>query len=304
MPTRRLGLKLNVFLGGSNHAPTIARKTEIGRVAWQAAPMTRLDIIDLLVEFPTQQGVTRPVDGVSLKVERGEILGLAGDSGAGKSLIVAAVSGRLEPPGRIGRGQILLDGQRIDRLSAHQMRVAGHRIGVLFQDPVLTLDPLRPIGRQLIERVQQASPCPAPDATARALTWLMELGLTAPEAWWDCYPHQFSGTMRQLMAAALTLCAAPSLVIADEPTMAMEAAAHTQIIELLRRLSRDQGLSVILVTPDALEVAAIADRVVVLHGGRIVGADQGAGHAAPEPAISSPHGRTPAPHLAKHRHGG
>jgi peptide/nickel transport system ATP-binding protein len=132
----------------------------------------------------------------------------------------------------------------------------------------------------------------------------MELGLTAPEAWWDCYPHQFSGTMRQLMAAALTLCAAPSLVIADEPTMAMEAAAHTQIIELLRRLSRDQGLSVILVTPDALEVAAIADRVVVLHGGRIVGADQVAGHAAPEPAISSPHGRTPAPHLAKHRHGG
>lgn len=242
-------------------------------------PMTRLDITDLVVEFPSPQGVARPVDGVSLTVARGEVLGLAGDSGAGKSVIVAAVSGRLEPPGRIARGQILLDGQRIDRLSARQMREAGHRIGVLFQDPVLMLDPLQPIGRQLVEQVQRATGCPAPQATDSALQWVSELGLTAPDTWWDRYPHDFSGMMRQMMAVALTFCAAPTLVIADEPPRAVEASAHARIMATLRRLSRDQALSVILVTPDASEVATSADRVVVLQAGRLIGSNQPQGQS-------------------------
>ena len=232
--------------------------------------MALLDVQDLVVEFPTRRGVLRALDGVSLSIEAGEILGVVGESGAGKSLTGAAIIGLLEPPGRIARGQILLDGERIDNKTQEQMRrLRGKQIGAIFQDPLTTLNPLYSIGRQLMETMQTHLPLSDRDARARAVGWLEEVGIPAAAQRIDAYPHQFSGGMRQRVVIALALCAEPRLVIADEPTTALDVSIQAQIITLLKRITREHGTAVMLITHDMGVIAETADRVAVMYAGRL-----------------------------------
>ena len=230
-----------------------------------------LSVRDLTVEFPTRRGLLRAIDHVSLDIEAGEILGVVGESGAGKSLTGAAIIGLLEPPGRIAGGEILLEGSRIDNLPYEAMRhIRGRRIGTIFQDPLTTLNPLYSIGRQLVETMQTHLKMTDTDARRRAIDWLEEVGIPAAAQRIDAYPHEFSGGMRQRVVVALALCAEPRLVIADEPTTALDVSVQAQIITLLKRLARDLGTSVMLVTHDMGVIAETADRVAVMYAGRVV----------------------------------
>jgi peptide/nickel transport system ATP-binding protein len=232
--------------------------------------MALLDVDNLTVEFPTRRGTLRALDGISLSIEPGEILGVVGESGAGKSLTGTAIIGLLEPPGRIAGGQILLNGKRIDNLPYEAMRhIRGRQIGTIFQDPLTTLNPLYTIGHQLIETIQTHLDLSNADARKRAISWLSEVGIPAAAQRIDAYPHEFSGGMRQRVVIALALCAEPRLVIADEPTTALDVSIQAQIITLLKRLTREHGMSVMLVTHDMGVIAETADRVAVMYAGRI-----------------------------------
>jgi peptide/nickel transport system ATP-binding protein len=233
--------------------------------------MALLDVIDLVVEFPTRRGILRALDHVSFGIGRGEILGVVGESGAGKSLTGAAIIGLLEPPGRIGGGTITFDGERIDNLSQERMRrVRGRQIGAIFQDPLTTLNPLISIGNQLVETMQTHLRLSDREARERAIKWLEEVGIPGARQRIGAYPHEFSGGMRQRVVIALALCAEPRLVIADEPTTALDVSIQAQIIQLLKRLARDHGTSVMLVTHDMGVIAETADRVAVMYAGRVV----------------------------------
>jgi peptide/nickel transport system ATP-binding protein len=232
--------------------------------------MALLTLENLTVEFATRRGILRALDGISLSIEAGEVLGLVGESGAGKSLTGVAVIGLLEPPGRIAGGQILLDGRRIDNLPYEAMRrIRGRQIGTIFQDPLTTLNPLYSVGRQLVETIQTHLHLSDADARKRAIAWLSEVGIPAPAQRIDAYPHEFSGGMRQRVVIALALCAEPRLVIADEPTTALDVSIQAQIITLLKRLTREHGTAVMLVTHDMGVIAETADRVAVMYAGRI-----------------------------------
>ncbi len=232
--------------------------------------MTLLEVDTLTVEFPTRRGVLRALDQVSFAIGSGEVLGVVGESGAGKSLTGAAIIGLLEPPGRIAGGQIRLDGRRIDTLSPSQMRpIRGRQIGAIFQDPLTTLNPLYSVGRQLVETIQTHLNLSDRDARARAVRWLEEVGIPAAPQRVGAYPHEFSGGMRQRVVIALALCAEPRLLIADEPTTALDVSIQAQIIALLKRLTRDHGTAVMLVTHDMGVIAEAADRVAVMYAGRI-----------------------------------
>ncbi len=233
--------------------------------------MALLEVTDLTVEFPTRRGVLRALDGVSLSIAAGEVLGVVGESGAGKSLTGAAIIGLLEPPGRISAGQVRLEGERIDGLPDSRMRqIRGKRIGAIFQDPLTTLNPLYTVGHQLVETMQAHLGLRASEARARAVDWLEQVGIPAAAARIDSYPHQFSGGMRQRVVIALALCAEPQLVIADEPTTALDVSIQAQIITLLKRLTREHGTAVMLVTHDMGVIAETADRVAVMYAGRII----------------------------------
>ena len=180
-----------------------------------------LSVRDLRVEFATRRGVLKAIDGVSFDIARGEILGVVGESGAGKSVTGAAVIGLIDPPGRIAGGEIRLGGERIDNLPPERMRrIRGRRIGMIFQDPLTSLNPLYRIGRQIIETVRTHTDLSAKAARTRAIDLLAEVGIPAPERRIDGYPHEFSGGMRQRVVIALALAAEPELIIADEPTTA------------------------------------------------------------------------------------
>ncbi len=233
-----------------------------------AAPL--LQVRNLRVEFPTRRGTLVAVDDVSFDVAPGEVLGVVGESGAGKSLTGAAIIGLLEPPGRIAGGQVILEGQRIDDLPYEQMRkIRGARIGAIFQDPLTSLNPLYSVGRQLVETIQTHLPLSAFDARARAVGLLKEVGIPGAETRVDHYPHQFSGGMRQRVVIALALCANPRLIIADEPTTALDVSIQAQIIALLKGLCREHGTAVVLVTHDMGVIAETADRVAVMYAGRL-----------------------------------
>lgn len=230
-----------------------------------------LAIENLTVELPTRHGTLTAVDGVSLAIAPGEVLGVVGESGAGKSLTGAAVIGLLEPPLRIAGGRILLDGERIDDLSYEQLRrIRGKRIGAIFQDPLTSLNPLYPIARQLVETIRTHSELSPAEAHAHALSLLVEVGIPAAERRLDHYPHQFSGGMRQRVVIALALCANPRLIIADEPTTALDVSIQAQIIALLKRLCREHNTAVMLITHDMGVIAETADRVAVMYAGRLV----------------------------------
>jgi peptide/nickel transport system ATP-binding protein len=234
------------------------------------ATVPLLEVRNLRIEFPTRRGTLVAVDDVSLAIAPGEVLGVVGESGAGKSLTGAAIIGLLEPPGRIARGEIILNGKRIDNLSADAMRkIRGREIGAIFQDPLTSLNPLYTVGRQIIETIQTHLDVSAAEARQRAIKLLADTGIPAPERRIDHYPHQFSGGMRQRVVIALALAAEPKLVIADEPTTALDVSIQAQIITLLKRLCREHGAAVMLVTHDMGVIAETADRVAVMYAGRI-----------------------------------
>ena len=229
-----------------------------------------LRVRDLRVEFPTRRGTLVAVDGISFDIMPGETLGIVGESGAGKSMTGAAVIGLIEPPGRIAGGEIRLHDQRIDNLRPEAMRrIRGKRIGMIFQDPLTSLNPLYTVGQQLIETVQTHLDLSSAAARKRAVDLLAEVGIPAPEQRIDNYPHQFSGGMRQRVVIALALAAEPELVIADEPTTALDVSVQAQIIAVLKRLCRDHGTAVMLITHDMGVIAETADRVAVMYAGRI-----------------------------------
>ena len=232
---------------------------------------TVLDVRDLRVQFPTRRGVLTALDGVSLSIKRGEILGVVGESGAGKSMTGMAILGLLEPPGRIAGGEVRLSGERIDTLSETALeKVRGRRIGAIFQDPLTSLNPLFRIGDQLVETIRLHTNLTREQAAERALSLLREVGIPAPEDRMSSYPHQFSGGMRQRVVIALALCAEPDLIIADEPTTALDVSIQAQITALLRQLCTDRGTAVMLVTHDMGVIAETADRVAVMYAGRLV----------------------------------
>ncbi len=225
---------------------------------------------NLRVEFPTRRGTLTAVDDVSFDIMPGEVLGVVGESGAGKSLTGTAIIGLIEPPGRIAGGEILLAGERIDNLPAEALRrIRGKRIGMVFQDPLTSLDPLYRIGDQLIETIATHTELGVAAARRKAISLLSEVGIPAPETRIDSYPHQFSGGMRQRVVLALALAAEPELVIADEPTTALDVSVQAQIIALIKRLCRQHGAAVMLITHDMGVIAETADRVAVMYAGRI-----------------------------------
>ena len=230
-----------------------------------------LEVQGLTVQFPTRRGILTAVDSIDFSIAPGEVLGVVGESGAGKSMTGLAVIRLLEPPGRIAAGEVRLEGRRIDNLPHEEMRrIRGRRIGVIFQDPLTSLNPLYTIGQQLEETILTHLPLSSHQARERALSLLREVGIPAPEARYQNYPHHFSGGMRQRVVIALALAAEPRLLIADEPTTALDVSIQAQIIALLKRLAAERGAAVMLITHDMGVIAETAQRVAVMYAGRIV----------------------------------
>jgi len=233
--------------------------------------MSVLQVKNLVVEFPHRHGTLRALDGISFEIAAGEILGVVGESGAGKSLTGAAIIGLLEPPGRIASGQILLEGERIDNLGAEPMRhIRGKRIGAIFQDPLTSLNPLYTIGQQLVETIRTHLPLSRLQAHERAVNLLQDTGIASAAQRMNHYPHQFSGGMRQRVVIALALAAEPKLIVADEPTTALDVSIQAQIITLLKTVCKNHAASVMLITHDMGVIAETCDQVAVLYAGRIV----------------------------------
>ena len=232
--------------------------------------MSLLEVNNLVVEFPHRRGTLRALDGVSFDIAPGEILGVVGESGAGKSLTGASIIGLLEPPGRIGSGEIRLHGERIDQLPPESMRrVRGRKIGAIFQDPLTSLNPLFSVGQQLVETITTHLPMTNAEARQRAIQLLGDTGIPAPEQRIDHFPHQFSGGMRQRVVIALALAAEPQLIVADEPTTALDVSIQAQIINLLKRVCKERGAAVMLITHDMGVIAETCDRVAVMYAGRV-----------------------------------
>src|SRR5690349_9371058 len=229
-----------------------------------------LEVEHLRIEVPTRRGTLVAVDDVSFAIAPGEILGVVGESGAGKSLTGASIIGLLEPPGRVASGRILLEGQRIDNLRHDEMRhIRGRKIGAIFQDPLTSLNPLYTIGRQLTETIQAHLPVNDAEARRRAIGLLEDTGIPAASQRVDHYPHQFSGGMRQRVVIALALAAEPMLIVADEPTTALDVSIQAQIITLLKNICRERGAAVMLITHDMGVIAETCDRVAVMYAGRV-----------------------------------
>ena len=260
-------------------------------------PAPLLQVRDLRVEFPTRRGTLTALDGVSFDLAPGEILGVVGESGAGKSLTGAAIIGLLDPPGRIAGGEIRFDGRRIDNLPYEAMRkVRGRSIGAIFQDPLSSLDPLYTVGRQLTETIRTHLPVSASEARQRAIRLLQETGIPAAEQRLEQYPHQFSGGMRQRVVIALALAGEPRLIVADEPTTALDVSIQAQIISLLQRLCKEHGAAVMLITHDMGVIAETCDRVAVMYAGRIaeIGPVEAVIHAPAHPYTVGLMGSIPA----------
>ncbi|RAI01705.1 hypothetical protein DLJ53_09855 [Acuticoccus sediminis] len=230
-----------------------------------------LEVKNLTVEFPSRNGrALKAVDNLSMTIDKGEILGVVGESGAGKSMTGMAILGLIEPPGYIAGGEIHLSGTRIDGLSDRALQdVRGKRIGAIFQDPLTSLNPLFTVGAQLVETIRFHTAVTRREARARALALMKEVGIPAAEERIDHYPHQFSGGMRQRIVISLALAGEPELIIADEPTTALDVSIQAQITALLKRLCRERGMAVMLVTHDMGVIAETADRVAVLYAGRL-----------------------------------
>jgi len=256
-----------------------------------------LEVRNLRVEFPTRRGTLLALDDISFDIAPGEILGVVGESGAGKSLTGAAIIGLLDPPGRIASGEIRLEGKRIDNLGYEEMRrIRGRQIGAIFQDPLTSLNPLYTVGRQLVETITTHLPMSQSEARKRAIELLEQTGIPAAAQRVDQYPHQFSGGMRQRVVIALALAAKPKLIVADEPTTALDVSIQAQIISLLKSLCKEQGAAVMLVTHDMGVIAETCDRVAVMYAGRIaeIGPVQDVIHKPAHPYTTGLMGSIPA----------
>ncbi len=227
-----------------------------------------LSVRNLRVVFPHRHGELVPIDDISFDVKKGEIIGFVGESGAGKSMTGAAIIGLIDPPGYIDQGEIWLKDKRIDQLGISAANhIRGRRISMVFQDPLTSLNPLRTIGDQLVETILTHLPVSTDEARRKAIAGLEEVDID-PERF-NAYPHEFSGGMRQRVVIALALSAEPELIIADEPTTALDVSVQAQVLELLKKLCREHGASVILITHDMGVIAETTDRVAVLYAGRL-----------------------------------
>lgn len=231
-----------------------------------------LDVRDLKTHFFTKAGVAKAVDGVSFSVNKGEVVGLVGESGSGKSVTGFSIIGLVDPPGRVVSGEVMFKGTNLLTMPAEQVRsLRGNRIAMIFQDPMMTLNPVLRIDTQMVETIKaHDSSVTKADALARARDALGQVGIPAPDERLRSYPHQFSGGMRQRVAIAIALLNKPDLIIADEPTTALDVTIQGQILFEAQKLCRETGTSMIWITHDLAVVAGLADRICVMYGGRIV----------------------------------
>jgi peptide/nickel transport system ATP-binding protein len=229
-----------------------------------------LSVRNLRLEIATRRGPLLAVNDISFEIAQGEVLGVVGESGAGKSITGTAIIGLLDPPLRMVGGEIAFAGQRIDNLSPEAFRrLRGRSIGAVFQDPLTSLNPLLTVGRQLVQTMRVHLDISPAAARARAVQLLTEVGIPAPVERLDSYPHELSGGMRQRVVLALAFCCEPRLIIADEPTTALDVSVQAQVIELLRRMCRERGTAVMLITHDMGVIAETADRIAVMYAGRL-----------------------------------
>ncbi len=234
--------------------------------------MPLLQVEDLRTSFHNRSGITRAVDGVSFAIERGETLGLVGESGSGKSVTCYSLMGLVpQPPGRIEGGRALFDGTDLLNCTPAEARaIRGKRLAMIFQDPMTSLNPYLRIGEQLIEPLLIHERISRREALARGVEMLAAVGIAEPERRLRQYPHEFSGGMRQRVMIAMALITKPELLIADEPTTALDVTVQAQILELIQRLQREFGMAVIFITHDLAVVSGLCDRVQVMYAGRIV----------------------------------
>ena len=230
-----------------------------------------LEVNDLQTHFPTRAGLVRAVDGVSFHLDRGELLGLVGESGCGKSMTALSVMRLIAPPGRIVKGEILFDGKDLLKLSDPEMRqMRGDDIAMIFQDPMTSLNPVFTVGEQIAEALRLHRKMSRKEARQATVEAMREVAIPDPARRLDDYPHQLSGGMRQRVMIAMALACNPKLLIADEPTTALDVTIQAQILELLDELRKQRELAVLLITHDLGVVAEVADRVAVMYTGRIV----------------------------------
>jgi peptide/nickel transport system ATP-binding protein len=230
-----------------------------------------LEVQGLRTHFFTQAGVVKAVDDVSFGVDRGRVLGLVGESGSGKSMTGYSILGLVDAPGRIVAGSIKLDGVEITRLGEAAWRdLRGNRIAMVFQDPMMTLNPVLRIDTQMVEAVRAHHAVSRESALARCREALVQVGISSPDERLKGYPHQFSGGMRQRVAIAIALVNKPDVLIADEPTTALDVTIQGQILHEMQRLARDSGTGLIWITHDLSVIAGLADEVCVMYAGRIV----------------------------------
>ena len=236
--------------------------------------MTLLSIRNLSVEFHTEEGIVRAVNEVSFDIPRGETVCLVGESGCGKSVSAYSLLGLVSPPGRVVGGEAILDGaakQDLLKLSEKELRsIRGNRISMIFQEPMTSLNPVFTIGDQIIEAILSHQAMDKAAARAKTIAMLKRVKIPAADQRVDEYPHQLSGGMRQRALIAMALVSEPDLLIADEPTTALDVTIQAQILELLKELQADSGLSVLFITHDLGVVAEIADEVVVMYASRVV----------------------------------
>ncbi len=230
-----------------------------------------LDVRDLHTHFFTRDGVAKAVDGISFSLQRGEILGLVGESGSGKSVTGFSILGLVDAPGRVVSGQVLFDGEDVVTAGEGTLRhLRGKRIAMIFQDPMMTLNPVLRIDTQMIEAVQAHEKVSRKEALARAREALVAVGISSPDERLESYPHQFSGGMRQRVAIAIALLHKPDLIIADEPTTALDVTIQAQILAEVQKLCADSGTALIWITHDLAVVSGLADRLAVMYAGRII----------------------------------
>ena len=233
--------------------------------------MNVLEVTQLQTHFMTRQGVVKAVDGVDFALEAGRVLGLVGESGSGKSVTGFSILRLLDSPGQVVGGQVLFQGQDLAELSEREMRgIRGNRIAMIFQDPLMTLNPVLRIDTQMVEAVQAHHRVSRQAALARAAEALTKVGIPSAHERLSAYPHQFSGGMRQRVAIAIALLNEPDLIIADEPTTALDVTIQSQILSEVQALARDTGTALIWITHDLAVVSGMADEIAVMYAGRIV----------------------------------
>ena len=234
-------------------------------------PQATLEVRNLQTHFFTNAGIAKAVEDVSFTVEPGQILGLVGESGSGKSVTGFSILGLVDPPGRVVSGQIRFNGKELIGLPEDKMRrIRGNRMAMVFQDPMMTLNPVLRIDTQMIEAILAHKPIEKELARQQARDALGQVGIPSPDERLKAYPHQFSGGMRQRVAIAIALLNKPDLIIADEPTTALDVTIQGQILHEVQRLCRESGTALIWITHDLAVVAGLADRICVMYAGRIV----------------------------------